>query len=185
MRIILASKSPRRREILDNIGLDFEVIESNFDENIGSINDPAEIVKYLAYEKAKKVADSVKEDALIIGADTIVVCDNIIMGKPVDEHDSFDMLKRLSNRWHNVYSGVCVINLSTNKYSIGFENTAVKIKELSDDEILYYISTKEPVDKAGAYITHDGSKVSIEVLQDISIWASNLHKGSTQRRLAC
>jgi septum formation protein len=151
MKIILASKSPRRREILENIGLQFDVCESNVDETFDADLDPGDIVKYLSSKKAGYAAQHIKEDAIVIGADTIVVLGNDILGKPLDRDDAYKMLSSLSGKWHYVYSGICVIDTKTNKCMTDFEVTAVKIKELSNGEIISYIDTHEPLDKAGSY----------------------------------
>lgn len=151
MRIVLASKSPRRREILENIGVEFDIVESNVDETIDSNMSPGDIVKSLALRKAESVAKEINYEALVIGADTIVVLNSTVMGKPQDEVHSFEMLKRLSGSWHDVYSGVCIIDTVSGKRAVGYESTAVKIKQLSDEDIKRYINTKEPLDKAGSY----------------------------------
>lgn len=151
MRIVLASKSPRRSEIFKNIGINFEVIESNFVETFDAGMNPEEVVKYLAYKKAENVAKTIDDEALVIGADTIVVLDSTIMGKPLSVENSLYMLKELSGKWHKVYSGICVMSTSSKQYFSDFEVTDVKIKKLSDENIEDYIKTGEPMDKAGAY----------------------------------
>jgi septum formation protein len=151
LKIVLASKSPRRSEILNNIGLRFDVHESNFLEQYDNTMSPDDIVKYLSYGKAKTVAENVPEDALIIGADTIVVLDTQIMGKPEDKEGSYHMLKALSGKWHKVYTGLCVMNSSSSQYFQDVEITDVKLRELTDEEIWYYIRTGEPAGKAGSY----------------------------------
>ncbi|MGE5629909.1 MAG: Maf family protein [Caulobacteraceae bacterium] len=149
MRVILASNSPRRRELLTQIGVDYEVIPSGFEEK--SINrSPSELVKHFAYMKAAAVAASIKEEALVIGADTIVYLDEV-MGKPRNEEDAFQMLLKLSGKEHYVLSGVSVIHTLTKQYITEYESTRVKIRHLSEEEIRSYISTGEPMDKAGAY----------------------------------
>ncbi|KPU42250.1 septum formation protein Maf [Oxobacter pfennigii] len=151
MRIILASKSPRRKEILQNIRLNFEVVESNYEEENSLSLRPEKLVMHLAYRKALDVAERISDEALVIGADTIVVHNGIIMGKPKDNEDSFDMLKKLSGNYHHVFSGICIIDVKGNRHSVNYESTKVKIKKLTDEEIIQYISTKEPADKAGSY----------------------------------
>lgn len=151
MQIILASKSPRRSEILRNLRLSFEVCESNFNEKYDDTMSPFEVVKYLSYQKAKNVAQNISAGALVIGADTVVECENIIMGKPKNTEESFDMLKKLSGKWHRVLTGLCVIEVISGKVVQDVEVTEVKIKELSDDEIWSYINSGEPCDKAGSY----------------------------------
>ena len=140
MRIILASASERRQELLKRLVSDFDIIISNFDENKvdfrGSID---EYVKEIALGKAMDVRNRVSKDSIIISADTIVTLDNKILGKPKDEKEAFKMLKSLQGKNHFVYSGIVVIN------------TKVKFSNMSDEEIFQYINTKEPMDKAGAY----------------------------------
>lgn len=165
MRIVLASKSPRRKEILNNIGLKFEVVESNFDETIDPSQMPEDTVKYLAYKKAEDVAHAVRDNALIIGADTVVVHNSIIMGKPGKYQDSFDMLKKLSGSWHNVYTGICVLNPASGQHVIDYENTRVRIKQLTDEEILDYINTGEPADKAGSYAIQGIGSLIVERIE--------------------
>lgn len=162
MKIILASKSPRRSEILKNIGIDFEVIESNYDEIFDINMTPDEIVTHLAYKKAESVSKTIKDEAYVIGADTIVVLDSRIMGKPHDIEESFEMLKSLSGKWHRVYSGICVIKTISSQYFSGFEATDVKIKELSDKEIHGYINTGESLDKAGSYAIQGVGSLLVE-----------------------
>lgn len=152
MKIVLASKSPRRREILSNIGMKFDIMECDVDETIcGTSMKPEDVVKSLALRKAEYAAKKIDCDAYIIGADTIVVLDSKIMGKPKDKENAAKMLRCLSGRWHNVYSGICVMNSRSGEYYTDFESTAVKIKELSDSEIHRYVESGEPMDKAGSY----------------------------------
>lgn len=151
MRIVLASKSPRRREILNNIGLKFDVIESNAEEKIEASDTPDEIVKKLAYRKAEKVSENLEDGALVIGADTIVVLGSRIMGKPKDEEQAFDMLSALSGVWHKVYTGLCIINTSSGACRSDYEVTEVKMGKFSSEDIRAYIRSGEPMDKAGSY----------------------------------
>ena len=152
MRIILASASERRQELLKRLVSDFDIIISNFDENKvdfrGSID---EYVKEIALGKAMDVRNRVSKDSIIISADTIVTLDNKILGKPKDEKEAFKMLKSLQGKNHFVYSGIVVIN---NKENIIIQKslaTKVKFSNMSDEESFQYINTKEPMDKAGAY----------------------------------
>ncbi len=153
-KIILASGSPRRSEMLRNIDIDFTVIKSDADESdVNPDGIPVSMyVQELALLKATEVYGRVAaENALIIGADTVVSIDGEILGKPADEADAFRMLKSLSGRTHQVYTGICVIR-SDDGYSVcESECTDVTFGELSDDEIYEYIHTNEPFDKAGGY----------------------------------
>lgn len=154
-RFILASQSPRRKELLASIGLDFEVIVSDADESVVSKeNTPVNVyVQELALIKAAASAKQVLKDknAIIISADTIVVLDGKILGKPKNEDDAFDMLKSLSGRTHEVYTGYCVMRIKDGYTVCNSIKTEVTFKTISDDKILRYIRTSEPMDKAGAY----------------------------------
>ncbi len=149
-KVILASASPRRSELLRQIGIDFEVIPSNIEENIEQGMSPESIVQDLAYDKALSVAKGLKGASIVIGADTIVVKDGIL-GKPVNEEEAFAMLKSLQGGWHEVITGVALISPLENRYLKGYEKTNVKMRSLNDREIMSYIKTGEPMDKAGAY----------------------------------
>ena len=146
--IILASGSPRRKELLSQLGFEFQVIPSNKEEVITK-DIPEEIVKELAYQKAKDVYDAHQEADIVIGSDTIVAIGNTIMGKPKDEEDAFNMIKKLQNNTHIVFTGVSI--LSKEKELLFAQGTEVVIYPMTDKQILEYIATKEPMDKAGAY----------------------------------
>ncbi|WDC83862.1 Maf family protein [Caloramator sp. mosi_1] len=162
MKIILASSSPRRIEILKNLNLQFEVIPSDFKEEI-NLNNPIELVKNFAYNKALDVKDKIKEEALIIAADTVVYKDGKVLGKPSDEEDAYNMLKLLSGSEHQVYTGVCVFY--NNDYIVDYSCTNVYFKELSDYEIKKYISTTEPFGKAGAYAIQGFGSLFVEKIE--------------------
>lgn len=146
--IILASGSPRRKELLETAGLDFEIIVADIEEKIPDGATPQEAVKALALQKAQAVANSHRE-SIVIGADTVVVCDGKILGKPKDEKDAFNMLRMLSGRSHTVCTGVALIK--GDKIKNFCDETEVEFHTLSDKEIEAYVSTGEPMDKAGAY----------------------------------
>lgn len=153
-KIILASASPRRQEILKNIGLKFEVLVSDADESkIDKKTVPVSIyVQELAMLKALAVAEKLQnKNALIISADTVVYLDGKILGKPKDESEAKEMLRFLSGRCHSVFTGVCVMDAKTLKSVCANEETKVYFKELSEERIEDYVRTKEPMDKAGAY----------------------------------
>ncbi len=146
--IILASRSPRRAKLLKDAGIDFIVEPSNIDEVFEDHLEPKEIVIELAKQKAQAVAENHPDDT-IIAADTIVVFNGEILGKPKDEEDAYRMLKMLSSETHQVYTGVA---LQQNNIKHSFcSKTEVTMKKLSDLEIKEYIQTQEPMDKAGAY----------------------------------
>ena len=151
MRIILASKSPRRIELLSGLGIKPEILPSDVDENIDEVTDkPTEAVTLLAYRKAQACAQAVRdENALIIAADTLVYKDSRLLGKPRDKDEAFEMLRTLSGDSHSVYTGICVCY--GGKFSKVAVETKVFFRDLSDSEIENYIESGEPMDKAGAY----------------------------------
>lgn len=146
MNIILASASPRRREIMTKMGYDFRVVQADIDENTNAEN-VADAVCEIAKNKAAAVAE--KEKGLIIAADTVVSIDGKVLGKPKDREEAYDMLSLLSGKRHEVYTGVCVT--AGNKTVVFSEKTSVFFRQLSVEEIQEYIKTGEPMDKAGAY----------------------------------
>lgn len=152
-KVILASKSPRRKEILEQVGVSFTVIPSQKEEVI-TCQDPVAVVKELALIKAEEVADAVPGPALIIGADTIVVHHHEILGKPRDAEHAREMLKNLQGQKHEVYSGVALVLKNTGQADkvLNFSVcTRVGICPMSEQQIEAYIATGEPFDKAGAY----------------------------------
>lgn len=170
-RIILGSASARRRELLEQIGISFEVRDSDKEEVYHSLI-PEEIVKELALSKAENVADDLREkqeqvkqisfdkknnvllDTIVIGADTIVVSDGSILGKPKDEADAVRMIRSLQGRSHKVYTGVAILDYDDEgkrKSVVHAVETEVFVNPMSDEEIREYAATGEPLDKAGAY----------------------------------
>ena len=149
-KIILASASPRRKEILNNLGLSFEVICSDAEEKVDGELPPYLIVQELAMLKGADVASKVK-DGIVISADTIVYFEGRILGKPTDEINAKKMLEMLSGKVHEVYTGVCVTDAGSGKSISDYEVTKVKFLDLSEEEIDRYIATCEPMDKAGSY----------------------------------
>lgn len=148
-KIILASYSPRRKELLELIGLNFTIHPSRVKEEITS-SSPFEIVEELALLKAKDVANYY-QNGFIIGADTIVVHNDQILGKPADEDNAFAMLSQLQGDVHYVYSGIAIINATTKQTLVSHQVTKVFMKRMTVEEINVYIKTREPMDKAGAY----------------------------------
>lgn len=162
-KYILASKSPRRKELLTNIGITFDVIESDFDESTVSKDlAPDLYVQELAMFKTMSVLKNVPKSTLVIGADTVVVFDGEVMGKPKSRDDAVSMLKKLSGNVHYVYTGVCVARSDDGKSVASCEKTAVYFRNVSDSEIEYYVDTYNPLDKAGAYGIQEYAGVFVE-----------------------
>lgn len=151
-KIILASGSPRRRELLSQIDIEYEVILSNVDEHTEETL-PDKIVMDLSRQKALEVASRAAEGKIVLGADTVVAVDDTILGKPSSRDNAFEMIRSLSGRVHSVYTGVTLVKKcgKSNKIVSFSEKTDVYVKEMSDDEIWAYIDTGESKDKAGAY----------------------------------
>lgn len=145
--LILASGSPRRKEILDTMGLSYIVDVSDVDESFSS--DPESMVLELSRRKAVSVAQK-HDDSIILAADTLVFCEEVL-GKPKNAEHAKDMLLRLSGNWHDVYTGVTIIDTYTGRTLSRADITRVHFISLSEDEIDAYIASKEPMDKAGAY----------------------------------
>lgn len=149
-KLILASSSPRRREILERYNLDFQIIKSHIDEKVSFNDDPFQVVMSLAFQKAEDIAKGLDFDAIVIGADTVVYLDRVI-GKPKDEIDAYRILEDLSGREHSVITGIALIDTNLGKKIVDYEITKVKFRELQPEKINSYISTGEFKDKAGAY----------------------------------
>lgn len=164
MKYILASMSPRRRELLSAMGLNFDVCPADIDENIG-ITDPKLLVRELALLKAGHIAkEHVGENVIVIAADTVVAADGEILGKPKDEDDAFRMLTMLSGRKHTVYTGYCCADAMTGRTTAKYAATDVYFRDLKEDEIRAYIATGEPMDKAGAYGIQGGASPFVRAL---------------------
>ena len=151
-KIILASASPRRRELLEQGGIPFTVIPSQAEENITTTN-PVLAVEELSYLKCSDVYEKSVEDVVVIGADTVVVSDGKILGKPSSKEEAIEMLQGLQGRAHEVYTGVTIMTREgkENTKKTFHEKTKVVFYPMSDEEIRSYVNTKEPMDKAGAY----------------------------------
>ena len=158
--IILASGSPRRKQLLEQIDLEFEVIPSQIYEDFSLNLSPTDFVEYYAQEKAKDVANSYP-DKWVIGADTIVVFESDTLGKPKNEKDSFQMLKRLSGNTHQVITGVSIQNIKQDISDSFHERTNVTFNTLSDNIINNYIKIYKPFDKAGSYGIQDWFSVCV------------------------
>lgn len=153
MKVILASQSPRRAALLDLIKIDFEVLPSSYEEKLDSSLDIEEQVKQLAYGKAINVFNNTQGDRTIIGADTIVVKNNKIYGKPKSREDAIRMLKELQDNIHSVYTGLVILIEDKGKYKEYTEvvRTDIDVMPITNEEIVEYIDSEQPYDKAGSY----------------------------------
>ena len=162
-KLILASGSPRRRELLTAAGWEFEAITAGIDESVFAGEDPATYVQRLAKSKAEAVA--VKLDhGLVLGADTTVVVENQILGQPVDGDDAKRMLQLLNGKWHEVLTGVAVVRVGGD-IRVDYETTRVRFAEMSDREIDWYVATGEARGKAGAYGIQGAAGLFIEEIR--------------------
>ena len=150
IQIVLASGSPRRRELLKSLGLEFKVVVSDVDESPNEDEAPDELALRLAETKACAVVQDYRE-AIIIAADTLVVLDDTVLGKPVDEKNAIEILQQLRSREHYVHTGLAVFCQAQHIINIQLATTPVKMREYFDSEIYTYVSTGNPMDKAGAY----------------------------------
>lgn len=152
MRIVLASASPRRKELLGMLGLEFEIMVSDVEEVVTETT-PNRVVEQLSQQKAEDIFKRLEGDVLVIGADTVVSLDGNILGKPKNEADAVEMLERLQDNEHRVFTGVTLIGRKEGKEfrNTFSEGTVVKFYPMTEEEIQWYVSTKEPMDKAGSY----------------------------------
>lgn len=153
MRIILASQSPMRKELLKQMGLEFEVIVSNSDETFEKGLSLEQQSKRIAYIKAKTVFDETKGDRIIIGADTMIIKDNMVYGKPKNKQDAINMLNKLKNTYHTAITSLCVLVERNGKIEeyIDYDTTKVFFKDMTEKEILHWIEIGNPYNKAGGY----------------------------------
>ena len=180
--IILASKSPRRRELLAGITTEFRVLVREVDESLPSDIHPREGVELLAVKKGSAVADDAPL-AVVVSSDTLVELDGVALGKPESEEDAARMLRMLSGKVHNVHTGVAV-HYRGRVYS-GVASTAVEFKELTDEEIAWYIGTGEPMDKAGSYgIQGEGGRFVARYDGDFDT-VMGLSVSLTEKLIAC
>lgn len=156
-KLVLASASPRRRELLGWLGLEFEVVEPEFNEELVEVDDPEELVAVLAVEKAKEVVERKRGEwlefgALVLGADTVVVSEEgEALGKPRSDDEAIEMLEKLRGREHRVLTGVAVMDVDTDEVLVEVEETGVEMREFSDKELMEYVASGEPRGKAGGY----------------------------------
>ena len=160
-KIVLASRSPRRKRLLEQIGLEIEICESNFNEDSVKIADPIELAKFLALKKAEAVAARF-DDAIIIGADSVVIFDGVALGKPKDEAQAKRILRELSGKENRGITGYAVIDTKNNVMVNNHSEAIVKFRNLSDEEINEYVATGEPLDMAGAYGLMDKGAILME-----------------------
>jgi len=162
LQIYLASKSPRRRKLIKQLGIPFKSFSVDLSEEILDGEHPVQTVRRLALHKSEAASLKVKK-GIIITADTIVVLDKEIIGKPKDEKDAYKILSKLSGRTHLVFTGFVVKNLTNGKSIVDYERTKVTFRKLTSKEIYDYIKTGSPMDKAGAYgIQDDFGAVFVE-----------------------
>jgi len=164
-KLILASASPRRKDLLKTLGLEFDIIPSNVEENIEGIPFSNALIEELALSKAQDVASKADNSSVVIGADTVVVVDSVILGKPKDEQDAAKMLKMLSGRTHSVVSGIAVVDKSSGKILTDSVESLVTFRDLDDEEINNYIKTGEPLDKAGAYAIQGYASIFVSFIK--------------------
>ena len=162
-KLVLASSSPRRTELLNRAGWRHEVLVAGIDESVRPHEEPAAYVQRLARSKAEAVAERL-EEGLVLGADTTVVIDNQILGQPCDDADAKRMLKLLNGKWHEVLTGVALVRVG-GETRVAHETTRVRFAEMSESEIDWYIASGEPVGKAGAYGIQGKAALFIEEIE--------------------
>jgi septum formation protein len=163
-KIVLASTSPRRKQLLKQLGIDFTIVASNVEEKLNPRLKPKHQVEELALQKAKAVADKF-EDAIIIGADTLVAFNDEVIGKPKDVQDAKRMLKKLRGRQHAIVTGFALIDTATGRTILKSIETKVWFRKISPEEIAAYIKKEKPLDKAGAYAIQDLGSLFVEKIE--------------------
>ena len=164
--IILASKSPRRKEILEGAGVKFKIIVSDTDESVVSKEISPELyVSQLALLKASSVAKNLSGNYFVIGSDTIVEYKGKFLGKPKNREEAYNMISELSGNVHRVYSGICVFDTKTGRAETDFEQTEVYFKKLTDNQISDYVASEEPYDKAGGYAIQGAASEFVEKIR--------------------
>jgi septum formation protein len=164
-KLLLASASPRRAEILRAVGWPFEPFPVDIDESPRPSEDPVAYVERLAREKAEAAAAKRQASPVVLGADTIVVANDHMLGKPRDEQDARRMLRLLSGRWHDVLTGVALLRAGEGSgLRVAHETTRVRFSAISDNEVDWYVATGEPLDKAGAYAIQGRAALFVEAI---------------------
>jgi septum formation protein len=161
-RFVLASGSPRRQEILKQLGLEFQVMESDIEEVFPEGALPGEYAASIALEKIRNVLKRIRFPAVVVGADTIVELDGEIMGKPSDDRQAFEMLSKLAGKEHCVITGIAVSDNTNGVELVDYQTTRVRMKSISPDRIRRYVETGEPLDKAGAYAIQGRASLFID-----------------------
>jgi septum formation protein len=179
-KIILASNSPRRKELLEQSGIKFEIVPSGFEENMSLKLSNTKLAKKLAYGKAKDVADRLKK-GIIIGCDTFITISEKRIGKPKNKKDAERILNFISGKWINVYSGIAIIDAKNKKRTIDYELSKVKIKKMTSEEIKWYLKTNEWRGKAGAFAIQGKGSIFIEKINGcyfniVGLPLNNLYK---------
>lgn len=150
-KVVLASSSPRRKDILNKMGLEFEIISSDYEEILDNSNFTYEKIEELACNKAEAVINKLTEPALVLSADTVVVLDGEILGKPNDALDAVNMLKKLSGKKHSVVTSICLVNSKNLERKVLSTTSYVEFQNLTDEQIKDYVENYNPLDKAGSY----------------------------------
>lgn len=161
-KIILASTSPRRKELLSILKIPFSIEESNYDEDMTIKLSPQELVKFLSLEKAKAVAKQHKDNVVIIAADTIVALDKRVLGKPKSKEEAREMIKFINGKNHSIFTGLAIIDTETNIIFSDYRETKVFFKNISDKDIESYLKTDGYMDKAGAYSIQGLAAIFVE-----------------------
>ena len=162
--LVLASSSPRRAEILSAVAWPFETGTAGIDESRWPGEDAVSLVQRLARDKAMAAA-ATRLFGLVLGADTVVVCDGEVLGKPLDADDARRMLRLLGERWHEVLTGVALVRAESGRHVVGYERTRVRFGAMSDAEVAAYVATGEHADKAGAYAVQGRAALFIEAIE--------------------
>ena len=164
MKVILASQSPRRKELMDLAKIDYEVIVSDYDENVDKSLSLEEQSKEIAYGKAKDVFDNTQGNRIVIGADSLVILDGEQLGKPKDREEAVEMIKKIQGKCHTVYTSIAVLVENNEEYKEYKElhQAKVYIKSMTDEEIENYVESGEPFDKAGGYGVQTSFAVFVE-----------------------
>lgn len=150
-KVVLASSSPRRIELLSQYGIDLITMKAEIEEKILPGESPEEVAMALAFEKANQIAESIEPNNIVIGADTLVACEGQILGKPKDGEEAKHMLRFLKGKEHSVITGISIVRLKPSVKLIDFERTKVRFGNVDDEKLKRYIETGECMDKAGAY----------------------------------